>query len=316
MAKKLLDKREISSHVMSSVTETLTLYRQHITYRNDALFTEFLPQGYSHVTLSSVNLSLADNLLIAKIHLGIFITLLDDFADNPNYLNSKLLTEIYKIPFYSEYIQFLHLNKQEKEIISLADYVIQKLIQHIETLPHYATLKKLFEFDLRQFYSANHFCELINTIPSLANPEEIISLRPYNMGMVISGMLDIMASPTFDLSELGKTREILYLGQRFGSICNTLITFHRELLEHDVTNEIIIKGFSRQLVTPAELQSDFHEMITNKLANVFQELDQERSSILTKITRLGEQIHSFDCEQYIASLINLQCLHEALRGVI
>src|ERR1700752_1519100 len=94
-----------NEHIKESIIFSLNRYRKIITHRDDRLFTEFLPKGYDYTMLSSVDDSLYNKVALAKFHLGMLITLLDDFADHPKYHNPRLLKEIYKLPYFLQEIK-------------------------------------------------------------------------------------------------------------------------------------------------------------------------------------------------------------------
>lgn len=306
----------ISTNIELAIDKSVNIYRKVIDYRDDRLFTEFLPSGYQATTLSSVDNCFLDYAMIAKFHLGMFITLLDDFADNPRYLNTFLLMEIYKIPFDRHSINEKALNENELAILRLADYLYQHIQDHIQVLPHYNTLLQVFKFDLLRFYQANKFSELMTQHIALVNSDELMQLRPFNMGIVISGMIDLFASSNFDLRELGVARHIFHLGQRFGSICNNLNTFSRELIEGDITNEIIVKGLERKLISSSDLNNKSSDTLHDKLHDIVKEMESEQSEILNKILDHNDEIHSFHCDKYVTGLNQLKLLHEAMKGII
>lgn len=296
------------------IYESIQKYRKIVDYRNDLLFTEFLPTGYQYITLSSIDKSLLDDVIIAKVHLGMLITLIDDFADNPNYLNSALLSEIYKISFQKNNNTFPPFNTQEISILSLVEYLIQTIGNRISRFPHFQHLDQIFQYELMMIYQANFLSELMTTHENFSHISEVESLRPFNMGMMMAYMIDVAASSTFDLKELGIARHIFHLGQRFGNICNNLTTLIRELKENDVTNEIIMKGIYRHLITRENLSELTNKEILHKLDGIINELKNEKKEIINKISAI--KINSFDSNQYQYGLIKLQKLHESMHEVI
>lgn len=306
--------KSVTKNVEIAIDQSINIYRKVITYRDDRLFTEFLPSGYYYTTLSSVDDCYFDHSMLAKFHLGLLITLLDDFADHPLHFNSLLLAEIYKIPFDRQHINAQSLNDKELSILHLADYLNQQIHNNIQVLPHFDKLYQIFKFDLLRIYQANQFSELMMNYIEIANSHELIQTRPFNMGMVISGMIDLFATSNFDLQELGSARYIFHLGQRFGSICNNVNTFSRESMEGDVTNEIIVKGLERRLITSSDLNHISSEMLYHTLYSIVKEMEQEQSIILNEILQL--EIHSFDRGKYVLGLNQLKLLHETMQGII
>ena len=69
--------------------------------RKKELFLQFLPVGYTYVTLTCIDPELFFELLINKTKIGMLITLYDDLADNPKRKNSKLLKCFYYLWLHS-----------------------------------------------------------------------------------------------------------------------------------------------------------------------------------------------------------------------
>jgi hypothetical protein len=306
----------IPEKVTSSINVTVEKYLAHLDNRNSQLFTRFLPCGYEFVTLSSVDDNHKQELIIAKCHVGIFITLLDDYADNPSMANPELLKELHKIPYYTDSLDTSNLTEHENNIVQLAFFIANEFIQRMRLLPAYEKYKNIFEFDLMQFINCNKYFSLATHHPDIINKYEISQWGPFNMGMVIIGMLDIMASPNFVITELGTVREIFYLAQRFGHICNTLTTFSRELIEHDYANEIIVTGLSNNIINKNDIKTLSADELIKKLQVNTNLLVNQRLDILTQLNCLAEKTSSFDVKEYITGLNRLQLLHEYFIGII
>lgn len=302
--------------IQLQLAHSLKLYRNVISYRDDELFTKFLPEGYAHTTLSSVDSIYYEQVMMSKIHLGMLITLLDDFADHPLYFNELLLNEMYKLPYHMQLIQTDHLSSYENTIIQLANTLLKIILANLSDLPNFKNLHALFKFDLLRIYQANHYSSLLTQYKQLFNSEELVSLRAFNMGIVIAGMIDIMGSVSFSMLELGSIRQILHLGQRYGSICNHIYTFEREFIEGDFTNEVLVKGLERHFISPLDLNNYSIHQIMTKLSPIFLELKIEQQTILDRILQFNSSLNTFSCQQYVEGLLALNILHASLQEII
>ena len=265
--------------------------------RNRGLFEQFLPQGYEMTTLSSVKNKKV--VISFKVILGTLITLYDDFADRPDRLNSKLLDEMYKIPFQDlnyecgNNCNVTYLNKNEQESMFLSHKLFKKLFTGLEKLGMEKNIKEIFMFDLKQFFLANRYSELLTKNNQLVNDLENKLYLHHNMGIVMAGMIDLMGSPSFDFKEFGQARKLFLLGQRAGRISNVVSTYGRELEEGDYSNELL--GMSgpnkvKQLLIEQKL-------IYHKMADV-------------------NTIKSFSVTDYINGFQDLHRLHFKLKEVI
>ncbi len=270
--------------------QDLNILQKVSPFRNQRLFCEFLPTGYDLTTLSSVPNK--NQVVDLKIILGTLITLYDDFADRPDRLNPRLLDILYRIPFEQIEGHDIFLSHQEKFSVNLAKSLFKKLLSALELLPNYHQLFSIFCFDLKQFFLANHYCELLTEHHYLSNSSENRLYLHQNMGIVMAGMIDLMSLPNFNFSELGQVRSLFLLGQRAGRISNVITTFDREKGEDDFTSEVL-----------AHFAPNF-EFLENELSLLFQEMDHYKN------------IQSFSALKYRQGIQALHELHLKLKGVI
>lgn len=264
--------------------------------RDRRLFTNFLVNGYKMTTLSSVSSKKLDDVVFAKVCLGMIITLYDDLADNPQYYNPKLLRSLYLLNVGESTSHKPTLTQDDLAIYGLAQYLFLNLETSIKSFAHYSTLVEVLAFDIQHVFLANRYSELITANPSMRNMMESKTLGPYNMGMVAAGIIDLMASPFFDGSEMGQIREFLIKGQRLGRIGNLVSTYQREVKEGDITNEILI-------------DSNGPDNYKNVLMKEFYEG-------LLEIKKLEGDVASIDLNSYVEGLLKLYHLHIDLEGVI
>lgn len=227
---------------MKSVELLANKYERVLQNRDRRLFTEFLVRGYRQTTLESVPQELREQVVYAKVCLGMLITLYDDLADNPLYYNPKLLHHLYRLNLGELMLAPLGLSAQEQKIFQLARDLFTELELSLRCFVNYVSLKEILVFDIKQIFLANQYAELTTAHPTIRNLTESKAQGPYNMGMVAAGMIDLMASNNFKSEELGAMREMFIKGQRLGRIGNLLFTFEREKKEGDVTNEILLHG--------------------------------------------------------------------------
>ena len=185
----------------------------------------------------------------------------------------------------------------EKESYELSKSLFKKMFNKLSKFPHYKDLLELFKFDLKQFFLANQYSELLTKSPEISNPLENKLYLHHNMGIVMAGMIDLMSLQNLKKHELGQARSLFLLGQRAGRISNVLTTFEREKTEGDVTNEILSKQnestyFSKVLILEQEL------------INLYQLMDNYKA------------IQSFSSKQYSKGIRLLHQLHIKLKEII
>lgn len=283
-----------------SIDDIIDHYISIINIRPRVLFSHFLVEGYKITALSNIDPQCAGPCLDAKIMLGMLITLLDDLADNPRYFNPELLRILYQIGGQSPSFKSSVFSEHELEIIELTEFLIMNIKKILSSLPNYQSLYKIFLFDIWQIYLSNRYSELMTAIPAVRNLTEAKFYGPYNMGMVAAGMIDLMATSSLELNELGKCREIFLLGQRLGRIGNLIATYEREQNEDDLTSEISIYN-----------EINFHHHSS------YQEiLKHEHELGLREISHHEHSIKNFNTSLYSVGLEKLFALHQSMIGTI
>ncbi len=277
------------------IEKLVTEYEAISQIRDRRLFTDFLVNGYKMTTLSSVSSKNLDNVIFAKVCLGMIITLYDDLADNPQYYNPKLLKSLYQLNL-GDSSRKSTLAPDDVKTYELAQYLFLNLEKTLESFVNYSSMAEILAFDIQHVFLANRYSELITANPSMRNMTESKVLGPYNMGMVAAGIIDLMASPFFDKTETGHIREFLIKGQRLGRIGNLVSTYQREINEGDVTNEILIEPKGSDLYKN-ELMNEFYEG-------------------LIEIKKLEKHVLCIDLNSYVDGLLRLYHLHIDLEGII
>jgi hypothetical protein len=258
-------------------------------HRRIELFRNFLPSGYRMTTLSSVGDELRESNLLAKICIGTLITLYDDLADHPGLRDSKLLEDLYQIPFGRK-----NMCKSRRHPMYVAlTHLWNIVFDHITTFPQYDLLRTAFEFDVMQFFNANRYAEMITDAPFLFSSRESRNYLHHNMGIVIVGTIDLMCSPLMDINSIGSARALFLEAQKAARIMNMITTVDREIKEGDVTNELVFA--ERRIEATTALQREMSEIFKNI-----------RSQNLT----------SFSIPEYVRGMKDLFELHKSLRGVI
>ena len=142
---------------MKSVEALALKYERIFQHRDRRLFTEFLVTGYRQTTLSSVTSDLLDNVVYAKVCLGMIITLYDDLADNPRFYNPHLLKQLYRLNIGEKPPIPNILTQNELKIYFLATDLFQELEHSLALLPNSTVIVDMLIFDIRQFFLANQY---------------------------------------------------------------------------------------------------------------------------------------------------------------
>lgn len=246
---------------MYSLDQVLTIY-ESVGHRDSHLFRWLYDHLYTKLRLSSVPSDFSEDLRLLKTKSAVFITMVDDVADNQNYRDQTLLSSLIDIPF-----------KRESDSIGSDYYNAALEIWHdilctIEQYPRYSEFRDIFNFDLRLVMTSQEYSVMINTDHSAANIVENEIYGPHGTLVVAHGTVDLMCSPKFDNKELGSLREILLIAQKIAQLCNMINTYAREIDEEDISSPIIMNAL---LENPDTNLSD----LINEKYEMFKQLEEE-----------------------------------------
>lgn len=280
-------------HVASLADEYLAVS----TSRDRRLFEVFLLDGYVTTTLSSVDPEHFEAALLAKIRLGMLITLCDDLADHPRYRNPELLNRIYEMRMTGPTASML-VRPVDRGAYEFASRLFRGIGALVGGLPHGVELERFLDYDICYFYQANRFSELLSTQAAFVSLDEAREVQHHNMGMIAAGTIDLMASSPFSFVDLGRCREVFRLGQRVARIANVLATYEREMAEGDRTNELTIAA-ARGAVDDYGCS-----------------LVREQEQKLADIAANERGVTTFDVHIYAQALRRLHEMHMSMKGII
>jgi hypothetical protein len=184
--------------------------------------------------------------------------------------------------------------------------------------PRFAALEHLLRFDNQQILNAMRYALLVNEQPSLVNLIEHDHYQPHNMQIMFMATVDLCASPTFDLAELGLARQVFWHAQRMGRIGNMITTWEREVLDRDFSSGVFAHAIHKGYIQPKDLSAlPAHEIMSileeaGCQEHFIAEWEKHRDHIFNKISK----IHSVDFEPYLSAFEHLIKLHLCSRGLM
>ncbi|MCX6125770.1 MAG: hypothetical protein NTV34_13640, partial [Proteobacteria bacterium] len=217
------------------------------------------------------------------------ITLYDDLADHPNLRNPRLLKDLYQLPFDRKNNCRSRNHPLHAALSDLWDIALSLMT----TFPRYQLLRHAFEFDVRQFFNANRYAEMITGAPFIFNTKESRSYLHHNMGIVLVGTIDLMCSPLVDMNSIGSARAVFFEAQKAARFMNMIATVDRETSEGDVTNELVFIPEHGQAILSLQLE----------MSKIFEDIYAQKNA-------------SFSIPEYVRGMESLFELHKGFRGVI
>lgn len=223
------------SDKLSSVNNLYSTIEQYkkVGHRDVALFEWLHKQLYSKMVLSSVDVAWRSRLQELKAQSAVFISLLDDVADNESLRDIHVLKKLINIPFIKK--------PESDDPYYMTCWDMWKNISGVvQTFPLHDELGDFLEFDLRQVMNAELHSLLINSYYSGASIVENDTYGHHGTLLMVHGTWDLMCSPSFNFSELGDIREGVYYASCAARLCNMINTYTRELDEGDFSSPIIL----------------------------------------------------------------------------
>ncbi len=190
------------------------------------------------VTLDSVTSEYRKSVLVAKTTSIILNVLVDDIADKRK--DRAMVERVFSMisPSSEHPREIEGATGTGQDELDLMRGVWFFLHETIKKYPRYEEFAEIFLYDYRQFLNSALYACLVNGNRHMMNlPEYQMYLSPNMQGMVLV-TIDLMASPAFDIKELGMIREVFWKAQRMGRIGNSISTFEREINEDDFTSEV------------------------------------------------------------------------------
>ncbi|MFH1874420.1 MAG: PilZ domain-containing protein [Pseudomonadota bacterium] len=275
--------------------------------------------GHAAIWLTTIDgvRSIAD-VCHTKLAALMLTTILDDLADK--FQASEAITDAYLGCLHPNRYKSKKNNKW-KNHLELALTAWEHIQQKIKTYPNYEALKDVLDFSYEQLFNSMRYACLANRVPSFANLTEYFLYQPPNMEVMIHGTIDLMDHPDFNINELAKARKAFWLAQDLARISNALVTWERELTEHDFSSAVFAYAMDHDIVSEQEWKSKKPEYIQNKVANsnyLKYFLDQwlTRYNFLCSFLK-QVQLESVDLNSYVASMPRLLVdFHLNARGLI
>ena len=310
--------REIEQAVSKYLSPTLEHWSDRyaqVGYRQNHYYLwRWARQGVEVTMLSSVDPKLRDEVCDTKV-LGVMLdVLVDDVADRGG--NEALLECLLNLPFQGDLPDLRRFSPEEQAYAQLVLELWREIHTRARRYPRYDEFAAVLRYDYVQLFNTMRYSHLLNRNPALLNVVEHDLYLPHNMHMMVSGTLDLMCSPSFDVAETGHVREATWLGQCMGRIGNLTTTWERELGEGDFTSGVYARALMQGDLTLRQLRQVDREAIRAAIvegqheAHFLTRWQEHRLAILDKRPR----VKSVDLNQLVLGLQRLICLHLGSRG--
>jgi hypothetical protein len=214
----------------------------------DRFLWKWIHNLFDAFTLPCVDDDAWESVKTTKTALTMYVTALDDLVDRRG--DRATFEQARRVPFAPDAVR-ADAPGVDGDVVSFAETAWSFVADRVTASDAYDAYADIFRFDLRQVLGAMEYSQVLNDNHELANVAESRHHGPHNMVMFPYADIDLMWSPGFDRTELGRLRSLVLELQQMARIGNWLTTWERELYEGDYTAGVVVDALERDVVTPA-----------------------------------------------------------------
>ena len=274
-------------------------------------------KGLDLTTLPCVPSAQRQHVIETKMLSILYGTLIDDIADREQ--DREMLQIAMSLASDDWLPERLAIwTDRRREYLEMIARLWRELWGRCQSYARFAEFQHLLRFDNEQSLNAMRYALLVNQSPSVLNNIEHDLYQPHNMQIMFMSSVDLCASPTFDVNELGTAREIFWHAQRMGRIGNMLTTWQREVLDRDFTSGVFAHCVTSGVLAPSDLRSlpAYEIMSTLETAECHAHFIRDWKSNRDEIARKLQAVRSCDLTPYLKGFEQLIFLHLASRGLM
>ena len=154
---------------------------------------------------------------------------------------------------------------------------------------------------MRNVAASMEFSYLVNR-NQIAYPYSLViqNKSPSTMVAVLS-ILDLMASESFDASELGKAIALFKMADIIAMLNNAVNTWKKEIIERDYSSPVISLALEKKLVKFSDFEKISTEKMEENLSPLPEMINDRLNNILLSMEEFVKsyEIKSFDASMFI-----------------
>ncbi|WP_440945125.1 hypothetical protein ACSAZL_13285 [Methanosarcina sp. T3] len=279
-------------------------------HRKPSLF-KWLYDSYKRLYLSCVSPSDIYMLADLKACLALVDTAVDDTCDNASLIEEnggdKFSYEMLSMLYNADRVasgDYMPLQPAVGNNIyakTTLDIFSDLLETHVVSLPRYNDFRGEFFLAMRNVAGSMEFSYLVNR-NKIAYPYYLVvqNKGPSTMVEVLS-ILDLMASESFDASELGKAIALFKMADVVAMLNNAVNTWKKEIIERDYSSPVISLALERKLVKFSDFEEVNAKSMEENLSSLPEIINDQINSTILVMKEFVEsyEIKSFDALKYI-----------------
>lgn len=189
-------------------------------------------------------------------------------------------------------------------------------MSRLRAMPRFDAFADILEFDYAQLFNTMRYAALLRRSPEARCLLENELHQPANMHIVLNATIDLMASPRFDVAELGLAREVFVRVERMGRIGNEISTWERELATGDYSSGIFSYALREGIITPAQLRLGDGDSLRRTLVahNVEDYFLRRWRTLRAEVAAFATRLTTIDVRTLVGGFDELLELDLASRG--
>ena len=280
------------------------------SHRKPSLF-KWLYESYKRLYLSCVSPSDVYRLADLKACLALVDTAIDDACDNAFLIETnggdefsyEMLSMLYNADRVTsgDYIPLHPAAGNNTYVKTTLDIFSDLLGIHVMSLPRYNEFRGEFFLAMRNVAGSMEFSYTVNR-NKVAYPYYLVvqNKGPSTMVEVLS-ILDLMASESFDASELGKAIALFRMADVVAMLNNAVNTWKKEIIERDYSSPVISLALEKKIVKFSDFEKFDAKNMEENLSPLPEIINEELNRTILVMKEFVEnyEIKSFDALKYI-----------------
>lgn len=203
------------------------------------------------LTLNCVPDEYAQDAQEAKTLMGIYITLIDDIGERHG--DETTFWELAKTAYPAAEPDWDR-DDIDSDYARSIKRVWTELMDRLRSAPRFEEFIDTLRFNLRETIQAMDYARLSDDARALMNPEETWHFDTQAIGLFVNWTVDLMYAPSFQMGDFREFRQVVYELQHMWRLGNWIITWEREVHEHDYSAGIFVEALDQGIIDETDLE--------------------------------------------------------------
>lgn len=306
---------EVDQTDLPARIEELSAEYDDVVGERDIFLWKWIHNLFDAFTLSCVEGEAWADVKESKTVLTMFVTVLDDLADNRG--DGQTFEQARRVPFAPESVD-PEAPGVDGDVVRFVETLWAEFESGIEDGPRHDEFEENLYFDLRSVIQAMDYARVQNATPEMTNLSGTRHYGPHNMVMFPYAAVDLMHSPSFERRELGTLRQLIWELQPMARIGNWITTWEREVYEADYSAGVVVEAIERGVVEPSvdpeSVDTAAEQVRLIKETGIEREFKTEWQDRFRTVENESYDLESVDSDRLIEGMRTVMDHHKASYG--